>query len=176
MKTEIRNKLEELVLTEILKVDSLDSNDDNYVDAKKLGISTIKEVMDILANDEKISNDYELNKAKQLQDDKFNNMKTDIEGMKIKLERDIENRKINLDEIKNNNEYEISTNKYLSDKNKETEARIDRLIKLGVDGLTILAPIILYNTWMKKGFEFEENGSITSNTFKGLIGKFKPTK
>lgn len=176
MKTEIRNKLEELVLTEISKVDSLDSNDDNYVDAKKLGISTIKEVMDILANDEKISNDYELNKAKQLQDDKFNNMKTDIEGMKIKLERDIENRKINLDEIKNNNEYEISTNKYLSDKNKETEARIDRLIKLGVDGLTILAPIILYNTWMKKGFEFEENGSITSNTFKGLIGKFKPTK
>lgn len=176
MKTEIRNKLEELVLTEISKVDSLDSNDDNYVDAKQLGISTIKEVMDILANDEKISNDYELNKAKQLQDDKFNNMKTDIEGMKIKLERDIENRKINLDEIKNNNEYEISTNKYLSDKNKETEARIDRLIKLGVDGLTILAPIILYNTWMKKGFEFEENGSITSNTFKGLIGKFKPTK
>ena len=153
MKTEIRNKLEELVLTEISKVDSLDSNDDNYVDAKKLGISTIKEVMDILANDEKISNDYELNKAKQLQDDKFNNMKTDIEGMKIKLERDIENRKINLDEIKNNNEYEISTNKYLSDKNKETEARIDRLIKLGVDGLTILAPIILYNTWMKKGFD-----------------------
>ena len=176
MKTEIRNKLEELVLTEISKVDSLDSNDDNYVDAKQLGISTIKEVMDILANDEKISNDYELNKAKQLQDDKFNNMKTDIEGMKIKLERDIENRKINLDEIKNNNEYEISANKYLSDKNKETEARIDRLIKLGVDGLTILAPIILYNTWMKKGFEFEENGSITSNTFKGLIGKFKPTK
>ena len=176
MKTEIRNKLEELVLTEISKVDSLDSNDDNYVDAKQLGISTIKEVMDILANDEKISNDYELNKAKQLQDDKFNSMKTDIEGMKIKLERDIENRKINLDEIKNNNEYEISTNKYLSDKNKETEARIDRLIKLGVDGLAILAPIILYNTWMKKGFEFEENGSITSNTFKGLIGKFKPTR
>ena len=40
----------------------------------------------------------------------------------------------------------------------------------------VAGPLILYNSWMKKGFEFEKTGMITSQTFRGLIGKFKPSR
>ena len=48
--------------------------------------------------------------------------------------------------------------------------------KYGIEVLGILVPIGFYSTWMKRGLEFEKEGSYTSATFKGLFGKFKPTK
>lgn len=50
------------------------------------------------------------------------------------------------------------------------------IAKLGVDLAGVVLPIMLYSTWLKRGFEFEETGMISSQTFKGLIGKIKPTK
>ena len=49
-------------------------------------------------------------------------------------------------------------------------------LKIGVELTGIIAPIIFYGIWLNKGFKFEEEGTITSSTFKGLINKFKPTK
>lgn len=48
--------------------------------------------------------------------------------------------------------------------------------RMGVDMVTAIAPMVLYGVWMKRGLEFEKTGAFTSATFKGLIGKFKPTK
>ncbi len=49
-------------------------------------------------------------------------------------------------------------------------------IKMGVEIVGITAPLVFYGIWMNRGLQFEEEGSFTSQTFKGLIGKFKPTK
>ena len=49
-------------------------------------------------------------------------------------------------------------------------------IKQGVEIFGVAGPLMLYNSWMKKGFEFEKTGMITSQTFRGLIGKFKPSR
>lgn len=49
-------------------------------------------------------------------------------------------------------------------------------IKLGVEITGIVAPLLFYKKWMMLGFKWEEEGSITSQTFKQLIGKFKPHK
>lgn len=49
-------------------------------------------------------------------------------------------------------------------------------IKTGVEVLGVIAPLVFYGIWMNRGLQFEEEGSFTSTTFKGLIGKFKPTK
>ena len=35
---------------------------------------------------------------------------------------------------------------------------------------------MFYAAWMKRGFKFEENGTYTSTTFRGLFNRFKPTK
>lgn len=63
--------------------------------------------------------------------------------------------------------------------NDEDKNKFDKLIsigKLGVEIFGVAGPLMLYSSWMKKGFEFEKTGMITSQTFRGLIGKFKPSR
>jgi hypothetical protein len=52
----------------------------------------------------------------------------------------------------------------------------DRYFKLGVEAASIILPLIFYAAWMKRGFRFEETGTYTSTTFRGLFNRFKPTK
>lgn len=49
-------------------------------------------------------------------------------------------------------------------------------VKTGVEIVGVVAPLVFYGVWMNRGLKFEEEGSFTSTTFKGLISKFKPTK
>jgi hypothetical protein len=52
----------------------------------------------------------------------------------------------------------------------------DRYLKLGIEIIGIGLPLIFYASWMRRGFKFEETGTYTSTTFKGLFNRFKPTK
>ena len=56
------------------------------------------------------------------------------------------------------------------------ERNKDRYIRLGMEAAGIVLPLIFYAVWMKKGFKFEENGTYTSTTFRGLFNRFRPTK
>ena len=53
---------------------------------------------------------------------------------------------------------------------------LQTFVKGGIEVLGVVAPIMFYSAWMKRGLKFEETGTYTSQTFKGLFGKFKPTK
>ena len=59
---------------------------------------------------------------------------------------------------------------------KNDDTRIERYIKLGVEIAGIVLPLMFYGRWMKKGFEFEQTGRFSSDTFRGLFMKFKPVK
>lgn len=52
----------------------------------------------------------------------------------------------------------------------------DRYFKLGIEIAGIVLPLMFYASWMRKGFKFEETGTFTSTTFRGLFNRFKPTK
>lgn len=52
----------------------------------------------------------------------------------------------------------------------------DRYVRIGLEMAGLVLPLMFYATWMKQGFKFEESGTFTSTTFKGLFNKFKPTK
>jgi len=52
----------------------------------------------------------------------------------------------------------------------------DRYFRLGVEAASIILPLVFYAAWMKRGFRFEETGTYTSTTFRGLFNRFKPTK
>ena len=52
----------------------------------------------------------------------------------------------------------------------------DRYFKLGIAAAELLIPIMVYGIWMRKGFKFEETGTYTSTTFRGLFNRFRPTK
>lgn len=56
------------------------------------------------------------------------------------------------------------------------DQKIDRMVKYGLETANIVLPLIFYGVWMKRGLRFEENGTFTSTTFRGLFQKFKPTK
>ena len=74
-----------------------------------------------------------------------------------------------LEEVKIENDLELQQNV-----NKDN--KILSAIKCGIDVAGITLPLIFYGIWMNRGLEFEKEGSFTSATFKGLLGKFKPTK
>lgn len=57
-----------------------------------------------------------------------------------------------------------------------SEQAKDRYFKLGIAAAELVIPLVFYGVWMKKGFRFEETGTFTSTTFRGLFNRFKPTK
>jgi hypothetical protein len=59
---------------------------------------------------------------------------------------------------------------------KEKDDRIFKYAKLGIEIAGVVLPLIFYSHWMKNGLKFEETGTFTSQTFKGLINRFKPTQ
>lgn len=59
---------------------------------------------------------------------------------------------------------------------QEESKKTDNYIRISIAAAELIVPLMFYGIWMNKGFKFEETGTITSLTFKGLIGKFKPTK
>lgn len=160
-----------------------------------INVSTIKCNEDKILNEvTKLSQEYELNIKKQEDEVIKNNnnlnlekekMKNDYETnhrkIQVEIDKDnnnlrIENRKIDVTEIKNNEDTVLKSKELEININKDKELRNDRIIKVVTDTAVILVPIIFYNIWMNKGFRFEETGTYTSNTFKNLLGKFKPTK
>ena len=74
-----------------------------------------------------------------------------------------------LEEVKMEKDLELQEN--VNKDNKLLTA-----VKYGIDIAGIVLPLAFYGVWMNRGLEFEKEGSFTSATFKGLLGKFKPTK
>lgn len=52
----------------------------------------------------------------------------------------------------------------------------DRIVKICIAGAEIILPLAAYIWLAAKGFKFEETGTFTSSTFKGLFGLFKPKR
>lgn len=60
--------------------------------------------------------------------------------------------------------------------NGRSEQKKERLVKIGIAAAELILPLAFYAFWMGKGLKFEETGSFTSTTFKGLISRFRPSK
>ncbi|GHV47368.1 hypothetical protein FACS189499_04750 [Clostridia bacterium] len=73
-------------------------------------------------------------------------------------------------DVTNRENEELLKKKQLAEQVKE------RYFRVGVEAAGIILPLIFYAFWMKRGFKFEETGTFTSTTFRGLFGRFKPTK
>lgn len=56
------------------------------------------------------------------------------------------------------------------------ERKKDRIVKIIMEGAGLALPLIFYGIWMRKGFKFEETGTYTSTTFRGLFNRFRPTR
>lgn len=88
--------------------------------------------------------------------------------------------KAKLDEDKTSNEcLEKIENREIDKELKCTQLKEsvkDRYVKIGIAAAELVLPLMFYAFWMRKGFKFEEKGTYTSTTFRGLFSRFKPTK
>lgn len=88
-----------------------------------------------------------------------------------KIQLEFEDKRERLNEEIENHEQEERLKKRQMD-----EAVIDRYFRVGIAAAEIILPLLFYASWMKKGFKFEEEGTFTSTTFRGLFNRFRPTK
>ena len=88
--------------------------------------------------------------------------------------------KLRIEETKNEWDFNEKYNAHESDKQikkAQLEEQVkDRYFRLGVEAAGIILPLIFYGIWMRRGFKFEETGTFTSTTFRGLFNRFRPTK
>lgn len=88
--------------------------------------------------------------------------------------------KVKLDEDKTSMEYLDKTQNRESDEDfkvAQIEENVkDRYVRIGIAAAELVLPLMFYAFWMRKGFKFEEKGTYTSTTFRGLFSRFKPTK
>ena len=88
--------------------------------------------------------------------------------------------RLRIEETKNewdfNEKYDTRESDNILKKDQLEEQIKDRYFRLGLEAAGIVLPMIFYAAWMKRGFRFEETGTYTSTTFRGLFNRFKPTK
>ena len=183
------DKIEYNYKLESLKIENDKNDKENKNDIERSKISKDESFnnrkLDI--EDKRIEIENKTNIKKIENDETFNNRKLDIEDKRIEIENKTNIKKIDNDFMINNRKLdieEISGNESLKLKSKELAQEIVRdtmndkvkLIDLGVQAAGIILPIIFYGSWVKKGLEFEKEGTFTSTTFKSLISKLKIMK
>ncbi|WP_304859239.1 hypothetical protein [uncultured Bacteroides sp.] len=99
-----------------------------------------------------------------------------LEDVKADTDYDERVRRREMDEQHEQNELDKQACEEQFKKDQLAEQTKDRYFKLGVEVAGIVLPLIFYATWMKRGFKFEETGTYTSTTFRGLFNRFRPTK
>jgi len=160
-------------------------NDNNKIDnelrkityEQELSERKLESEISKIDNDvKKMNNDYELNKEKLNKEYEINKEKIRIESKKNEDSLNLENRKIKITDKKNNSDVKLKHQELKIEVDKNIELSRDRIIKVVLEGITVLVPVMFYNAWMDKGFKFEETGTFTSTTFKNMFSRFKPTK
>ncbi len=88
--------------------------------------------------------------------------------------------KLKLEEDKNADEHLEKIGNQKTDQDFKAaqlaEAVKDRYFRVGIATAELILPLIFYGIWMRRGFKFETDGTFTSQTFRGLFSRFKPTK
>lgn len=95
--------------------------------------------------------------------------------------------KLALEDVKTDNDYDEKWNRRDMDKKQSEldEAYRDKQLsdqrrieygKMAIQAAGIMLPLMLYAACFRKGLKFEETGTFTSATFKGLFNKIGPKK
>lgn len=153
-KDELKDLLSEEIKTQIQDLSKLDPGSEE----KSKAINNLSTLYKLKIDETKMELDFDEKQARRKMDNE-NRLKDDaIKEQQLKDENSVRER----DE--------------LIRKEQSAEQVKDRYIKLGIAAAEIILPLIFYSKWMKKGFKFEETGTFTSTTFRGLFNRFKPTK
>ena len=153
-KEQLKDLLSEEIKTQIQDLSKLDPGSTE----KSKAVDDLATLYKLKIDETKMELDFDEKQARRKMD-KENRLKDDaIKEQQLKDENSVRERD------------ELIRKEQLAEQVK------DRYIRLGIAAAEIILPLIFYSKWMKKGFKFEETGTFTSTTFRGLFNRFIPTK
>ena len=151
---EIKSLLDEVIEAEIAYVGSLSSEDEK----KSKAIQHLADLHKLRIDEIKAKTDADEKRLRRAMDSKQH-----------RAELTLKERQADGDVAARANEEQFKQHQL-------NDQVIDRYVKIGVATAELVLPLVFYGVWMKRGLKFEETGTFTSQTFKNLFNRFKPTK
>ena len=100
--------------------------------------------------------------------------KASVDGLAKLVDRSIELRKIDADRNDKESELDIRSKDLELREQRDKYDKIDQLIRNGISIAGIVIPTVVTIWGTLKTFQFEEEGSITTNIGRGFINKLLP--
>lgn len=151
---EIKSLLDEVIEAEIAYVGSLSPEDEK----KSKAIQHLADLHKLRIDEIKAKTDADEKRLRRAMDSKQH-----------RAELTLKERQANGDEAARANEEQFKQHQL-------NDQVLDRYVKIGVATAELVLPLVFYGVWMKRGLKFEETGTFTSQTFKNLFNRFKPTR
>lgn len=134
-----------------------------------------KEIEDLLR--EEIKNQIEgLSDFESGSEEKLKAIKGVAELYKLKIDEEKAKADSSDKEERREAELDFGQRECILKEEEAKELKKDRLIRACISGAELVLPLLFYAVWMRKGLKFEETGTFTSTTFRGLFNRFRPTK
>ena len=150
---EIKNLLDKAIEAELTNLGSLSPDDEKKSEAIKNLTALHKRIDEI--------------KAKTDADEK--RLRRAMDSKQHRAELTLKERQADGDEAARANEEQLKQHQL-------DDLVIDRYVRIGVATAELVLPLVFYGVWMSRGLKFEETGTFTSQTFKNLFNRFKPTR
>lgn len=151
---EIKSLLDEVIEAEIAYVGSLSPEDEK----KSKAIQHLADLHKLRIDEIKAKTDADEKRLRRAMDSKQH-----------RAELTLKERQADGDEAARANEEQFKQHQL-------NDQVLDRYVKIGVATVELVLPLVFYGVWMKRGLKFEETGTFTSQTFKNLFNRFKPTR
>ena len=151
---EIKSLLDEVIEAEIAYVGSLSPEDEK----KSKAIQHLADLHKLRIDEIKAKTDADEKRLRRAMDSKQH-----------RAELTLKERQADGDEAARANEEQFKQHQL-------NDQVLDRYVKIGVSTAELVLPLVFYGVWMKRGLKFEETGTFTSQTFKNLFNRFKPTR
>lgn len=162
---DIREQLDGEILSQIENLSTLTPGSDEHLTA----VESIAKLYKLKIEESKLELDYqekadriemEVNQNEAEAETKQSQFDAELEFKQSQAQSDLDARYAELEQ---------------KDRQLNEQVR-DRYFRIGIEAAGIVLPLAFYAIWMKKGFKFEETGTFTSTTFRGLFNRFRPTK
>ena len=151
---EIKSLLDEVIEAEIAYVGSLSPEDEK----KSKAIQHLADLHKLRIDEIKAKTDADEKRLRRAMDSKQH-----------RAELTLKERQADGDEAARANEEQFKQHQL-------NDQVLDRYVKIGVATAELVLPLVFYGVLMKRGLKFEETGTFTSQTFKNLFNRFKPTR
>lgn len=168
----IKELLNDEIETRFKELNELDINSDEYAKTVK----SLETLYKLRIEELKVEVDSEEKLNRRILDDKRHVKEMELKEKQLINDNKDRIKELNLKERQFNTDTELRIKEHCLKTNQFNEGLNANYLRMVIEVAGIVAPLVFYSSWMKKGFKFEETGAFTSSTFKNLIQKFKPTK